>query len=258
MQSIILEVQVEARNHGRMNLRDLSSAPTLAALFLFSALGVLAQPAQPIDPLSVVHGIDASVQARIDHVAGYTVTEHYAVFRDGDETHPAAEMTVKTDYRKEQGKSYTILSQSGSGLLRSELLGKVLDREKEMSQPGMRETVLVNSANYEMRLKSASSEMVDGHECLVLSLTPKRNSPSLFKGTLWVDAADYSIVQLEGTAAKSASFLTGAAQVMRQYAKFDGFPMATHASAVSKSSLLGKTVVKIDYSAYQIQLRAGQ
>jgi hypothetical protein len=65
-------------------------------------------------------------------------------------------------------------------------------------------------------------------------------------------------VQLEGTAAKSPSFLTGATQVMRQYAKFDGFPMATHASAVSKSALLGQTVVKIDYTAYQIQLRPGQ
>jgi hypothetical protein len=241
-----------------MNLRAIYSAPTLAALFLFSALGAFAQPAQALDPVSIVHGIDASVQARIDHVAGYTVTEHYAVFRNGDEVRPAAEMTVRTDYRKEQGKSYTILSQSGSGLLRSELLDKVLDREKQMSQPGMRETVLVNSANYEMKLKSETTQTVDGHECVVLSLTPKRTSPSLFKGTLWVDAADYSIVQLEGTAAKSASFLTGAAQVMRQYAKFDGFPMATHASAVSKSSLLGKTVVKIDYSAYQIQIRPGQ
>jgi len=45
---------------------------------------------------------------------------------------------------------------------------------------------------------------------------------------------------------------------MRQYAKFEGFPMATHASAVSKSVLLGQTVVKIDYSGYQIQLRPGQ
>jgi len=243
---------------GGMNLRFRGWASTLAAPILFSALGVQAQPAQPVDLMSLVHGIDASVQARNDHVAGYTVTEHYAVFRNSDESHPAAEMTVRTDYRKEQGKSYTILSQSGSGLLRNQLLGTVLDREKQMSQPGMRETVLVTSANYEMKLMSATTEMVDGRACLVLGLTPKRSSPSLFKGTLWVDAADYSIVQLEGMATKSPSFLTGATQVMRQYAKFEGFPMATHASAVSKSALLGQTVVKIDYSGYQIQLVPGQ
>jgi len=241
-----------------MIFRLTGSARTLAAFFLVFALRALALPGQQIDPLTVVHGIDASVQARIDHVAGYTVTEHYAVFRNSDEVHPAAEMTVRTDYRREQGKSYTILSQSGSSLLRSQLLGSVLDHEKQMSQPGVRETVLVTSANYAMKLQSTTTQTVDGHECLVLNLTPRRNSPSLFKGTLWVDAADYSIVQLEGTAAKSPSFLSGAALVKRQYAKFDGFPMATHASAISKSALLGQTVVKIDYSGYQVQLRPAQ
>jgi len=37
-----------------------------------------------------------------------------------------------------------------------------------------------------------------------------------------------------------------------------GLPMATHASAVSRSSLLGQTVVKIDYTGYQIELRQKQ
>ncbi len=62
---------------------------------------------QQLDSATVVQGIDASVRARIDNVAGYSVTEHYAVFRGQDETHPAAEMIVKTVYRKGSGKSYT-------------------------------------------------------------------------------------------------------------------------------------------------------
>jgi hypothetical protein len=32
--------------------------------------------------------------------------------------------------------------------------------------------------------------------------------------------------------------------------------MATHAKAVSNSSLLGQTILKIDYTGYQMQLRA--
>jgi len=212
-------------------------------------------PAQQPDVAAVIRGIDASVQARIDHIASYTVTEHYAVFRNNDEVHPAAEMTVKTVYSKNRGKEYTKLTESGSALLRSQLLGTVLDNEKHMSLPGNREGVLVNSDNYEMKLKSSEAQMVDGRECMVLTLTPKRTSPSLFNGTLWVDAKDYSIVQLEGMASKSHSFLSGPAQVSRQYTNVSGFPMATHAKAISKSSLLGETVVKIDYSDYQIQIQ---
>jgi hypothetical protein len=217
-------------------------------------LGVSAQQA---NTASAVRGIDAAVAARIDHVVSYSVTEHYAVYRGGDESKPAAEMTVRTDYRKDQGKNYTILAQSGSSLLRNQLLGSVLDNEKQMSLPGTRETVLINSANYRMELKSAATQPLDGHDCLVLALTPRRNSPSLFQGTLWVDAHNFNIVQLEGTAAKSHSFLTGPAQVLRQYAPVAGFPMAAHARATSKSSLLGMTTIKIDYSGYQVQLTPG-
>ena len=214
--------------------------------------GTTALSAQPPDNATIVQGIDASVKARVDNLAGYTVSEHYAVFRSHDETHPAAEMFVKTVYRKDSGKSFSIVAQSGSSFLRSEVLQNLLNNEQRMSQPGNVETALINSANYDMRLIPNGQQQLSGRDCLVISLNPRRNSPFLFKGTLWVDAKDYSIVQLQGTASKSAFFLASAADVSRQYASVSGFPMATHARAVSNSTLLGQTIVKIDYSDYQL------
>jgi outer membrane lipoprotein-sorting protein len=214
-------------------------------------------PAQSavLDNAAVIRGIDESVKARMQNVAGYTATEHYAVFRGQDETHPAAEMLVKTVYTRGAGKSFTILSQSGSALLRNEMLGTLLSNEKKMSEPGNVGTALIDTDNYQMKLAPNSHQQLDGRDCLMMELTPKRNSPYLFKGTLWVDATDYAIVQLKGTASKSPFFLTNAAQVTRQYANVNGFPMATHAMAVSSSSLLGQTIMKIDYKDYQIDIR---
>jgi hypothetical protein len=229
----------------------------LLAVFQGCTAILLLSGQQPPDAASVVKGVDASVKSRIDNLAGYTVTEHYAVFRGHDETHPAAEMLVKTVYRRDAGKNYTILSQSGSSLLRKEVLGTLLDNEKRMSQPGNVETALIDSANYEMRWNPNNRQQMDGRDCLVIALSPRRNSPFLFNGTLWVDSKDFSIVQLQGTAAKSPFFLASAAQVLRQYANVSGFPMATHAKAVSASILLGQTIVKIDYSDYQVDLRPG-
>jgi len=85
-------------------------------------------------------------------------------------------------------------------------------------------------------------------------MIPKRKEPYLIEGLLWVDAKDGSIVQVEGTTSKSSSILTGATQVMRQYANVSGYPQATHVRAVSDSYLLGQTVVKIDYHDYHVQL----
>jgi len=45
---------------------------------------------------------------------------------------------------------------------------------------------------------------------------------------------------------------------MRQYAEIDGFPMALHARAESSSALLGRSVVTIDYSQYQLELASAK
>jgi len=209
------------------------------------------------DLSAIVRGVDTSVKDRLDRLNSYTVTEHYAVFRGHDDAKPTAEMMVKTTYRKDTGKSYEILSQSGSSLWRNEVLKTLLENEQRMSQPGNVETALINSSNYEMKLDRNAAQMLNGRQCLVLDITPRRKSQYLFKGQLWVDAHDYAIVQLKGTAAKSAFFLANAAEVTRQYGEVNSLPMATHAEAVSGSSLLGQTVVKVDYNGYQIQLLAG-
>ena len=233
-----------------MTIRWRLGIATITLLLPFSC------PAQQLpDITTIVRGVDASVKNRIDRLAAYTVTEHYAVFRGRDDVHPAAEMVVKTTYRKQSGKSYQVLSQRGSAIWRREVLGTLLENEKKMSLPGNLETALINSANYEMRLDQNSIQSLNGRDCLVLDITPKRESQYLFKGVLWVDARNYAIVQLKGMASRSAFFLASAADVSRQYTELDGLPMATHAAAISGGALLGRTVVKVDYVDYQIALQ---
>ena len=238
-----------------VNSRRWIAARAAAVACCIACLGIVSAAAQQMDAASVIQRVDAAVKARIDHVAAYTVTEHYAVYRGKDETHPAAEMTVQTLYRKDSGKSYTILSESGSEFIRSHVLLKLLDEEKNINLPGIREHSWFTSANYEMQLKPGSVQLIDGRECLALAIHPKRKATNMIEGTLMVDAKDGSIVQLEGTATQSPSIFTGAAQVMRHYVNVNGFSMATQARAVSDSFLLGRTTVTIDYSDYKIQLR---
>jgi hypothetical protein len=227
---------------------------TVTAAAFLGCLGMVAVPAQQIDSSTVVRGVDAAVKARLDGIVGYTDNEHYAVYRNKDETHPVAEMTVKTVYREDTGKSYTILSQSGSEIILRLVLGTILDNEKHINEPGVREGAWLTSANYEMTLKAGGTQRLDGQDCFVLSLTPRRKAPYLLQGTLWVSSKDDSIVQIQGTASRSSSVLTGPTHMMRQYALISGFSQATHARAVSDSFLFGETVVTIDYSDYKVQL----
>jgi outer membrane lipoprotein-sorting protein len=227
----------------------------VVAVFLLGALGTIPAPAQQLDQAAVIQKVDAAVKARLDGIEGYNVTEHYAVYRNKDESHPVAEMTVNTTYRRETGKSYTIVSQSGSEIIRTMVLSTILDHEKQINQPGTREGGYFTSANYEMQLKPGGIEQLDGRDCYVLAISPKRKVPNLIQGTLWVDAKDGSIVQVQGASSKSPSVFTGPTQMMRHYSKANGFSQATHARAVSNSLLFGETVVTIDYNGYKIQLR---
>jgi hypothetical protein len=238
-----------------MNLRRFGRAQVVGTLLAFALCVPLFSAQQP-DAVAVIRGVDAAVQSRADHLAGYTVTEHYAVFRGKDETQPAAEMTVRTTYRKESGKNYEILSESGSGLIRKYGLLPLLDHEKQINLPGNREAAWFTSANYEMRLKPGTErgiEHVDGRDCYVLLIHPRRKAPNLIEGTLWVDARDFTIVQIIGVSSSSPSLFTGPAHVERHYINLSGFGMATHAKAVSDSFLLGQSIVTIDYQNYQMQ-----
>jgi hypothetical protein len=211
-------------------------------------------PQQP-DQAAVIRQVDGALEARIDNVLEFTAVEHFAVYRGGDETHPAAEMTVRDTYKKGVGKEYTVLSQSGSGIIQRFGLKPLLDSDKTINLPGNIEKSWFTSANYEMKLKPGGVQRLNGRDCYVLAITPRAQAPNLIIGTLWADAKDGSLVQIEGVASKSPSAFSGAPHMMRQYANVNGFAMPLHARAESTSMLLGQSVIVIDYSGYQMQLR---
>jgi hypothetical protein len=214
--------------------------------------------AQQPDQAAMIREIDAAVAARVDNILEFTDIEHYSVFRGGDETHPAAEMTVRDTYRKGIGKDYAVLSESGSGLILRFGLKPLIDNEKTIDLPGNWEKSWFTSANYEMKLKPGGVQRLNGRDCYALAITPKGEAPNLIVGTLWADAKDGSLVQIDGVASKSPSAFAGTTHVMRQYANLNGFSMAMHARAESTSVLFGHTVVTIDYLNYQLQLRGSK
>ncbi len=208
-----------------MGLRLLKTARAVAAVsigMLLCAQG----PTQEPDPAAVIRSVDAAVAARFDNVLGFTDIEHYAVYRGGDETHPAAEMTVTDTYKKGVGKTYTVLSQSGSSIFLHFGLKPLLDNEQTINLTGNVQKSWFTSANYEMKLKAGGAQKLNGRDCYALAITPKQEAPNLIIGTMWVDARDGTLVQIDGVASKNPSAFSGTTHMMRQYANveriFDG------------------------------------
>ena len=215
-------------------------------------------PAQAIGalvPADLVQRIDAANQARFDNVVSFTDTEHYAVYRGDDETHAAAEMTVKMTYHKGEGKRFEILSQTGSQVIQKFGLEPLIENERELNDPAKVQNSWFTTANYEMQVKADETRQMNDAPCVAVAITPKRTAPNMIDGKLWIDPTDGTIAQVEGVASRSPSIFAGTTHMMRQYTKVDGFAMATHARAESHNALFGRTVVTIDYSDYKLELR---
>jgi len=245
----------------RIFLMNIHTRRGAACIFLFlAAVASSSQtPTPQPDAAVVIRGIDAGVQARYESVLAFTDIEHYAVFRGKDQAHPVAEMTVKDSYRKDAGKTYTVLSQSGSAVVIRLGLDPLLENERIINRPENLPGSWFDSANYEMKPKlgkteQIDAEQIDGRTCLVVAVTARRKAPNMINGAIWVDAKDYSLAQIDGVASKDPSVFAGSTHMMRRYGQIDGFPMATHARAESNSFLFGRTVVTIDYVDYHLEL----
>ncbi|WP_263359378.1 hypothetical protein [Acidicapsa ligni] len=232
-----------------MTIRKTIRKPVRKLLTL-STLACVAITTFAFQQNDVVQRVDAAVHARIDALTGYTVQEHYTLYRNGD-PNPSTEVTVQVS-EQHSGKTYTTISKSGSAFFRAAVIDKVLASETEMSKPAKLEGVLLTSANYNMQPEPGKVSL-NNRNCVIVDLQARRKDSHLLNGKIWVDADNASIVHAEGKPAASASIFSGDITISRDYTTIDGLAMATHAEAHSHSFLLGDSVLKIDYIGYQIQ-----
>lgn len=196
----------------------------------------------------LIRWIDQTELSREAKLAGYTVTEYYTI--TNSRFSRPAEATIETTYKRGQGKTYKILSRSGPSLLRNTVLDRLLQEESLLSRGRARAQAILTSANYDMKLIGADS--VSGTVLDVVRLIPKKKSPYLLNGRMWVDPVRMMIVKVEGKPPVSASFFVGRPQVVRQYMQIDGFPLAQHSHAVSSGFFFGQSTIDIDYRNYHV------
>jgi hypothetical protein len=232
-----------------------SLAVSAITIGILPFLGIAGLGAQQSDAAAVIRDLEAANMSRHNNVLESSNTEHYVVFRGNDQTHPTAEMTVRVTYKKGAGKSYTIISQSGSGVVLKYGLHPLLENEKAINDPSRVAQSWFSTANYDMRLKPGVTRVIDGRTCLAVAISPHRKAPNLVEGTLWVDEHDHTLVEVEGVASKKPSVFAGTTKMMRRYVKMTGYAMAIHAHAESSSFLFGRTVVSVDYGDYHFRMR---
>jgi hypothetical protein len=189
---------------------------------------------------------------RAQHLGRYTAQRHYHVEYRGFPHTAEADMVVDATCDGPTSRNFHVVSESGSHLLVSHVLKKLLVTEQEAAQ-NQRENALT-PANYNFTL--LGSVIDGGRRLYILDVEPKTARTLLYRGKIWVDGQDFAVVRIEAQPAKNPSFWITETQIHHTYAKTGDFWLPVQNKSVSKVRLGGTAVLTIDYGSYQFDSAA--
>lgn len=196
----------------------------------------------------IVQAIEGHNRAQAKALERYQARRHYEIEYRGFFKHIVAKMDVELDYDAASGKNFRIISQSGSHTLCEKVLKRALDSERDAYFD--RGAHALSPANYKFQL--IGSEILNGRPSYMLEVEPVSESPYLYKGKIWVDAADGAVSRMEVQPAKNPSFWISRTLIHQTSARIDGFWLPKQVQSETKVRIGGKAVMTIDYGPYEI------
>jgi len=189
-------------------------------------------------PLGEIVGrMQAAELDSLSHVAPYRVTRQY-VLSGSDQKTSSSRVTAEISFVPPSQKDYSLGAVQGNDRV-GKVVRKVLDHEADMTSHAKR--VMVSDENYGFVL--LGSEVIEGHRCYVLQLTPKRDMSDLIRGTAWVDADRFMIRRMEGQPARSPSWWIKDLRVIVNYGEVLGVWMQLSARATADVRWMGRHVL---------------
>jgi hypothetical protein len=200
----------------------------------------------PLSVDQVVNNLTQRDAERAQALRHYESTRVYKLSYRGFLGDRDAEMTVEATYDSPGTKTFKIISQSGSKAMADHAFKRLLDGEKEASEPEMHAQTLLNRDNYDFALTG-----FEGNQ-YVLAVYPKRVSKYVYSGKIWVDGTDFAVTRIQAEPAVSPSFWTKKNEVLHEYMKVEDFWLPRRNESVSYIRLGGRATLTIDYKDYRI------
>ena len=178
----------------------------------------LEAPVEPLRPKVtenlVLTELAAHNEQRRSALHNYNVLRTYQVSDLKGKVH--AEEVGRMEFLAPDKKTFTVTSESGSGLVRNMALNPLIKSEIETATGREHHDSAISADNYSLNL--LGEQQVGPYRCFVAEVSPKRKDKYLFEGKLWIDV-------FRGMAFRSAppsNFWIQRADFVRRYQKIDG------------------------------------
>jgi hypothetical protein len=139
-----------------------------------------------------------------------------------------ASLTAVTSLDPANGFQYSIVDESGSGMLRSRVLHGVLEAEREAKRRQQGAHGALTTANYRFEAGEVTSDGL-----VRVAIHPVRKDALLVEGSILLTNEEADLVRMEGLLVKRPSFWTRKVKIVRDYGRIGGVrvPLATGSTA---------------------------
>jgi hypothetical protein len=203
-----------------------------------------AQSPPPPSPDEIVGRMEAMNEQRALTQPRFECERNYALDYRGFPESKHAEMEVRS-VQDGVRKEFTILTESGSTALRSKVLYRMLDTEREASVGPLHEESQLIRKNYEFTM--VGTEATKDGPLYVFFIKPRVKSKVAWSGRVWVDAKDYAVVRAEGKPDKMPSWWTRDSKFISTYQKVDGTWLPKQNVSETQVRFGGQAHLVIDY-----------
>ena len=138
--------------------------------------------------------------------------------------------------------TYDVLSEEGSGMIRSKVLRAALEAEQKAKSREQAARAAVTPANYTFEPAGSSGEGAER-----VRIKPRRNEPMMIDGSIVLAADDGDLRKIEGTLVKRPSFWTRRVDIARLYARIAGARVPVSMSSVADVLFVGRSTFDMRY-----------
>ena len=208
------------------------------------------RPVEDVTASQIVNRMTENNRKRNQDLHSYTGQRQYHLLYTGFPGKREADLVVEVKYEAPARKEFRVISESGSHWMINRVLKRLLETEKEAADQKTQERTALTEDNYEFHL--IGQEDINGRPSYVLQVEPKTANKLLYRGKVWVDAADYALSKIEGEPAKYPSFWITKTVVHHTYRKIGDFWLPARNESNTDVRLGGHAMLSIEYGDYEV------
>jgi len=203
--------------------------------------------------------VDKMGRAQVENrpQASYREVLKYRIFPTNN-SNSASEILAEVDFQPPRTKRYAIQKTSGSRRA-EQVVRSILDHEVEASAQG-RDVPSAAVMRDKYDVTYLGEDVLEGHQCYVIALSPKRKEKNLISGEAWVDKDTFLVRQINGELVKTPSWWLKKVHVKIVFGFVGGTWLQTSTEAMADVRIFGNhtlTAEIVDFRKTGVVAKAG-